>query len=92
MSECDSIGGLECNPSSSMNHESNANMKNEADTSSLKLPDEWLLLLPAARTKAPLSHSSETQPSCPDMQGYHLKSRGLQVQQTGGFRRYVCAN
>lgn len=44
-------------------------MKTKADSSSLELPNEWQLLLPAAGTKAPLSHSSETQPNFPDMQG-----------------------
>lgn len=75
-----------------LNHESKTNVQTEADSSSLELPDEWRLLLPAAGTKAPLSPSSETQPSVPDMQSCRLKAGTPQVQPTGRFRRYMCTN
>lgn len=59
------VPGLECNPSSSLNQERKATVKTVADSSSLELPNEWRLLLPATGTKAPLSiNSSETTQLC----------------------------
>lgn len=76
-----------------LNHESKTNVQTEADSSSLELPNEWRLLLPAAGTKAPLSPSSESQPSLPDLQSCRrLKAGTLQVQPTGRLRRYTCTN
>lgn len=68
-------------------------VKTVADSSSLELPNEWRLLLPATGTKAPLSiNSSETQPNFPDTQGCPLKSRTLQVQPMGTSWRYMWTN
>lgn len=54
---------LECNPSSSLNQESKANVKAYADSSSLELPNEWWLLLPATGTKASLSTARKHNPT-----------------------------
>lgn len=72
----DGTGCSECNPSSPRSHESNANVENEADTSSLEFSDEWLLLLPAAGTKAPLSHTAQKHSSTLQMRGTTISNPG----------------